>query len=706
LKVSSARHMSELPKEYALVVAEKPDAARRIAMALGRSSSKVEDHAEYILCLGTTNYAIAPAVGHIFSLAPAYPKRDIHPVLDLKWVPLSAVDKRRKDADRRIRVFRSLSKKASKLIVACDFDTEGDTIGYNILKYACGLGEVEAYRAKFSTLTEGELAESFSKLTWQDHWPMAEAGRTRHLLDFVWGINLSRALTDSLLNAGGNYMTLSIGRVQGPTIHYVYEREVEIRGHVPVPYWQAEALIDANGNRFHANYSARRIDTETEAMIIRKEVEGKEGIVIQAIKSEFTSSPPPSFNLGDLQHEAFRIFSLSPSQTLSIAEKLYLQAAISYPRTSSQQIPVSIGWEHILKALTMQGSLESAALSVIGGKLSPIQGKKTDPAHPAIFPTGEPPHNLEPKEQRLYELIARRFISSFSEGEIKERYSLEIRCGKHFFHASTVNIKSAGWSAIYNFDNDRHIPSLPSVSEGTKVIFVNVDVTRTSVSPPPRYNQNTLLERMENDNIGTKATRAEVISTLVERGYISGGSLELSDLGFAVVETMSKYSPSILSVEMTRSIEAKLEAVEAGQDSGAVAVAGVDQLMSCLRNLERSEPKVGAAMRLAANDTLRAKATLGSCPICHDGQLMIIRSRKTGKRFVGCNRYRNGCRASAPLPQNGVVRATHNPCKTCGWPVVLVFASYGKRPWRLCVNPGCPAKRVPAEGKVQGSLVD
>ena len=706
-EVISAFQMSGLPENYTLIVAEKPDAARRIASALGQSSTGLKGHPEYFLCPGKTNYVVVPAVGHIFALAPTYSKRDVYPALDLRWVPLSLVDKRRKDVDKRIKAFKSISKKASKLIVACDYDAEGDTIGYNILKYACGVKNVEAFRAKFSTLTNGELSKSLSEPVWQEKWPMAEAGRTRHFLDFAWGVNLSRALTECLLEAGGRYTTLSIGRVQGPTIHYIHEREVEIRTHVPVPYWHADAEVEADRNHFRMDYSIHRIGTKVEAFLVKREVEGKTGTVEEAIKSQFMIPPPPPFNLGDLQHEAFRLFSLAPSQTLLMAERLYLQAVISYPRTSSQQLPNTIGYSSILEGLSKQETFKSIVLSMLKGKLTPSQGQKSDSAHPAIFPTGEFPYNLEPNERRLYELIVRRFLSSFLEAEVKNKYFLRVTCGKHAFHTSSTTTQSPGWSAVYNVNDVRQALTLPPMAEGSKVTFISVEVKEAFDSPPSRYNQSTLLERMESDNIGTKATRAEIISTLIQRGYVSGGGMELSDLGFAIVETMSKYLPSILSPDMTRSIEAQLEGVEAGTSAPKeVAVTGVDQLLSCLRRLEANRSEVGKAMHLAAAETIKAKSALGPCPVCHNGQLIMIRSRRTGKRFVGCSNYKRGCKAVAPLPQKGTVRAARYPCKTCGWPVVLVFALYGERPWRLCINPTCPSKVTTTKGGAHGGPVD
>jgi DNA topoisomerase-1 len=685
--------MSELPTDYSLIIAEKPDAARRIAAALGGGSETPIDGLGIIARHGGDSFVIIPAAGHLFSLVPAYSRRDIYPVLDLRWAPLSVTDKRRKDVDRRISSFRSVASHASRTIVACDYDIEGDTIGYNIIKHACHIKHVKAFRAKFSTLTQEDLLASFSDLKSQEEWPLAEAGRTRHFLDFVWGVNLSRALTRSITKAGGRYVTLSIGRVQGPALNYIYERELEVRTHVPIPYWHAQAMVDAEGHELRADYAASRVQIYEEAKLIKSEVEGRQGVVIEAKRRTLIIPPPPPFNLSDLQHEAFRILHFTPMQTLSMAEGLYLRAAVSYPRTSSQQIPPSISYDDILRLLSKQEAYRPLIESKLHDRRSPSQGEKSDSAHPAIFPTGEPPVGLNSEERSLYDLIVRRFLSAFGEDSIQVRQSLLMSCGRHSFSSSVTSTTSDGWTEIYGHATDSRHTELPSLKVGDPVKFLHVDINQRYESSPPRFNQNTLLERMERDEIGTKATRADIISTLIERGYVSDESMELSALGFAVVEAMAASAPAILSIQMTKSIEEDLRRIETGElDPRLVAAASVNKLLSSLEKIDANLDDLSQILSSSNAQTAKSRLALGGCPLCHQGELVIIRSRKSGKRFVGCSNYSGGCRASAPLPQKGSVRATRTLCKTCGWPVVNIYASYGQKPWRLCVNTECASK--------------
>jgi DNA topoisomerase-1 len=233
--------------------------------------------------------------------------------------------------------------------------------------------------------------------------------------------------------------------------------------------------------------------------------------------------------------------------------------------------------------------------------------------------------------------------------------------------------------------------NVSSVAEGDRFRVVKVAVEEKFEEGPPRYNQSSLLEKMERENIGTKATRADIISTMVERGYVEGDDMRVTDLGLAVIETMEKYAPMIVTTKLTRAIEEKLEEVENEVRGEAELLREtIRSIAQQLVGLSENEDAVGREINAALAATVGASYVLGPCPVCKSGQLRIIRSKKTKKRFVGCSNYALGCRASAPLPQRGTVRTTPKACPHCSWPVVHVMA--GRIPWRLCVNPMCPAK--------------
>ena len=237
----------------------------------------------------------------------------------------------------------------------------------------------------------------------------------------------------------------------------------------------------------------------------------------------------------------------------------------------------------------------------------------------------------------------------------------------------------------------RHLQVPSFFRQGDGVDVKTVEVKERFRARPARYNQATLLERMEKEEIGTKATRADIISTLLLRGYVSGETLVPSDLGLSLVEMMQEYCPQIISTSLTRSVEAELERIEDSGESGDdFFEETLSVLLSQIGELRRREAEIGRMMRSSISQSTGAAIVLGDCPVCKEGKLKVVRSFKSGKRFVGCTNYANGCRASAPLPQRGTIRTTSKPCASCHWPVVYV--RLGRYPWRLCVNDRCPRK--------------
>ncbi len=683
---------------YTLVICEKPDAARRVSDALSGGAPRSE------LVDGTTvfrfirkgeEFVVCSAQGHVYGVSDPLDERSVYPVFDVEWYSSDLLDEDNAGAARRISAIRKLSAGAAKFVNACDFDVEGETIGYNLLRYACGGKEGVALRAKFSTLTKEDLLKAFDDITPQEGQGLARAGRTRHAIDFVWGVNLSRALSQSALSSGHRYRTVSIGRVQGPTLNFLVQREREIREFVPVPYWKATGTFEQDGKKLSAGYARDRIDTRAFAGKVRDDCVGKEAVATSVLRNSVQIGPPVPFNIGDLQKEAYRVFSYTPSRTLQIAERLYLAALISYPRTGSQRLPPSIGYVRILQGVGKMPAYSALADELLRAEPKPVQGAKSDPAHPAIHPTGEVPRSgLDASEASLFDLITRRFLAAFGPSARRELVDVTLAVGEHEFKVAGGRTVFPGWMKHYGRHSAYRDTELPPVSKGDRFRVLDVRIEEKFEQRPPRYNQSSLLEKMEREGVGTKATRADIIATLVGRGYVSGESMEVTDLGLSVIETMAMHAPSIISTELTREIEERLEAVEGGSEGeAAILRETVRSIASQLSELGANEDEVGKQIDMALMSTVAKAFVLGKCPVCKTGELRIIRSKATKKRFVGCSNYSSGCRASAPLPQQGTIRTTSRTCDHCAWPVVYVVG--GRRPWRLCVNPDCPGKRKP-----------
>jgi len=328
------------------------------------------------------------------------------------------------------------------------------------------------------------------------------------------------------------------------------------------------------------------------------------------------------------------------------------------------------------------------------GALKPTEGELEDPAHPAIYPTAGPQERpLSEEERRVFDLVVRRVLSCFGKEAVREESAVEISVGRHVFKLEETRVLAPGWM---RFEVDWRAESRQSVTSmlraGDRVDVVDVSAENRFRAPSARYNQATLLEKMEREGIGTKSTRADVISTLLDRGYVGGGrDLAPMELGLSVIEAMREYCPQIISTNLTRQMESQLERIETSGEGGEdLFEETAATLLRQVANVRAHGEDIGSRLRESTSERTTSQNVLGSCPVCKEGKLTIVRSSKSGKRFAGCTNYPSRCRASAPLPQRGVIRTTSRRCSSCGWP--MVYVSTRRRPWKLCVNDRCPRK--------------
>ncbi|MEM4206872.1 MAG: DNA topoisomerase I [Nitrososphaerota archaeon] len=690
-----------------LIITEKPSACLRIATALADEGEfkKFEENGVtyYRVKHNGEQLIVVSALGHLYTVTQRG-EGWIYPVFNTTWVPSYKVSKSARNTKNFIEVIKKLASEANIFVNACDFDLEGSLIGFSIIKFSCGEAALKnAKRMKFSTLTKTELAAAFKLMPDGLDLNMVEAGQTRHEVDWLFGINLSRALTLALKNTSGLYRALSTGRVQGPTLSFLYQREREIQSFVPIPYWELNAEIELDGCKYQLEYSQSRIDIKAEAEKILGECIGKTAVVQDIKTTEYRQNPPVPFDIGSLQVEAYKLFGFTPRRTLNIAERLYLEALISYPRTSSQKIPESINVIEILKGMAQQPVYRKMVEEILSkGRIIPNQGEKEDPAHPAIHVTGnKPERELDSDERRLYDLIAKRFFALFGEPALKESVKAEITIGDHVFYLKGRQVKEPGWLRFYEpyFKQDDIL--LPPLKIGQTIPTPIINLYEKYTTPPPRYNPSSLLKLMEKENLGTKATRADIIETLIKRGFVTSQPMEMTELGFSVIEVLEKYSPNVLSVKLTRDIEENLELIQENRKTRKeVIIECIKALKHILEEFKLKESVIGADLGAALKKLWKKQNYIGVCPKCGTGELTVIYSRASYKRFIGCSNYRNGsCKASFPLPQKGRIESTDKKCEHCGYPIIRLFIP-GKRPWNMCVNwLQCPGRKTSGEIK-------
>ncbi len=411
---------SQLLSNYTLIITEKPDAASRIASALdaeGKAEKNVDNGVPYYIAKRSGDIVVVPALGHLYTVAGKKRGERDYPIFDFRWVPRYLAERGAKRIRTWLEVISKLAENADKLIDACDYDIEGSIIGYCILKYACGGKENTAQRMKYSTLTKEELEKAYTEPLSKLDFALIEAGLTRHEVDWLYGINLSRALTTAAKNYSGKYATLSTGRVQGPTLKFLETRERRIKCFVPTPYWNIKAKVKINRAVLEAEYEKNPVETKVEAEALVDSCKGEDGETENIKVKKFQQKPPLPFDLGSLQSEAYRLFRYTPMRTLNIAQSLYLDALISYPRTSSQKLPPAIGYKAILKKLGRTREYTALTYELLSKpEFKPTEGRRKDPAHPACYPTGNlPDRSLKRAERNIWDLVVRRFMSVFVE---------------------------------------------------------------------------------------------------------------------------------------------------------------------------------------------------------------------------------------------------------------------------------------------------
>jgi DNA topoisomerase-1 len=686
-------------RSYTLIITEKPDAASRIASALDveeKAAKKTENGVPYYVAKRWGDIVVVPALGHLYTVAAKKKGGRGYPVFDFRWVPLYLAERGAARIRTWLKVISKLAENADRFVDACDYDIEGSIIGYSILKYACGGKENAAQRMKYSTLTKEELEKSYSEPLGSLDFALIEAGLTRHEVDWLYGINLSRALTAAAKSYSGRYATLSTGRVQGPTLKFLETREKRIKCFVPTPYWSIKAKVKVGRRVLEAEYEKNPVETKVEAENIIDSCQGRDGETEKVDVKTFQQQPPLPFDLGSLQSEAYRLFRYTPMRTSSIAQRLYLAALISYPRTSSQKLPPEIGYKAILKKLGRLPEYKQEAGELLAKPaLKPTEGKKIDPAHPAIYPTGNlPERSLNSAERRIWDLVVRRFMAVSGEPAVMQSVKVAININGNRFQLSGRRTLEAGWLRFYTPYFKSADAVLPPMEEGQKVTVKQVVLEDKFTAPPARYNPSSILKRMEKEEIGTKATRAGIIQTLNNRKYTREERIVVTDLGLEVVEVLNEYCPAVVSLELTRKLEERMNSIQQGNETREnVLQDTIEILKPVTEQLKEKELVIGERLSQALMKSRLEERVVGACPVCKNGKLVILRSRTSGKRFIGCTNYFEGtCKTSFPLPQKGLAKPTGNACRSCGWNTVLIWIR-GNRPWNLCINPLCPTKK-------------
>ena len=604
----------------------------------------------------------------------------------LVWAPVV-----KKPAEKEIiRTLKNLAKKADEVIIATDFDREGELIGSDAVSMVRQVNEdVPVVRARYSSFTKPELEHAFARenLVAVDD-DLAAAGESRQFIDLIWGAVLTRYLTMAKFGGLGNVR--SAGRVQTPTLALVARREKERQAFVPEDYWVVRGTAATQkGEEFKFAHATARFKDEATATSAYQDAKAAgKARVTDVVKKTRKGTIQTPFNTTSLQTAA-AAEGLTPARTMRIAESLYMSGLISYPRVDNTVYPETLDLSEVVTMLKGVPQYSNYCDELLAAQpLKATRGKQETTDHPPIYPTGVgDPDKLRPEEWKLYNLIARRFLATLSEQPVIEGTKVTLDAGGQTFTASGDVLVKPGYRAIYPYGSKKD-EQLPALSVGQEVDLTSLDLEAKQTEPPARYSQGKLVQEMERLGLGTKSTRASIIERLYEVKYLKNDPIEPSQLGMAIIDALECYAAHITTPEMTSELEGDMTKVAEGKASqDAVVDHSRELLASLLEGLIEHKEDLGEAI----SDAVQADAKIGVCPKCgHD--LLVKQSAKTRSSFIGCSAWPE-CEVTYPLPQ-GKIQTVEELCPVCGCPQIKV-QPFRSKPYVVCVDPACPTNKEP-----------
>ena len=422
--------------------------------------------------------------------------------------------------------------------------------------------------------------------------------------------------------------------------------------------------------------------------IFNKIKDEKVGKVKETTKKKFDQAPPFPFDLTSMQIEAHKCIHLDPKRTLEIAQELYTGGYISYPRTSSQQLPESIGYKKILNGLLKGNDYKDSVDFLLKKKsLKPNNGKKTDPAHPAIYPTGTIP-KLDEEKMKLYDLIVRRFLATFGNPATRQTIKANIEVKNEIFIVKGTTTIEPGWHTLYGKHAAFKEEELPEMKKGDNVDIKKISKLDKETTPPKRYTESSIIKELEKRNLGTKSTRASIVDILFQRGYIDGKAIAATELGIRTSETLTEHCPTLVDEKLTRHFEEDLSQIRESKKTKDDIIKEVKKVVTdIIDEFKKEEKAIGEKLLAANRETINVMTHIGKCPNCKEGQLSI-RKGKFGP-FIACDKYPD-CKTIYSLPA-AMIKPTKNICETCGLPKILVIKKR-KKPQEICIDAKCPGK--------------
>jgi DNA topoisomerase I len=707
-----------------LIVCEKNDAAKQIAKALSGGKSKVRRGAG--VPLYDLEWKGVPTVcvglrGHIVELdfVSGHSRWSIQP--DKLHALVDAEVRKDVTEEEIVGALRAQAREADTIIVATDYDREGELIGKEALEVLGDLLKGKTVRrAKYSSFTPKEVNASFDHLQDVDE-RLAASGYARQVIDLAWGAALTRYLSVAAGRRGAGF--LSVGRVQTPTLGIVVDREKERMAFVPQAYWEVEADLAVPPAKVPASAppgadvvtamheksgyrTTKQEDSEEEgrgfslegrfqsADEARNALEairraGKAKILSVEGRERNVRAPTP-FSTTLFQAECASRLGMGVKRAMDVAQRLYLDGFISYHRTENTVYPPTLDLGELVTMLQSGPLAAEARWTANNRRPEPTRGKKETTDHPPIYPTAVPgpEAKLGDVERKVWELVARRFLATLSPDARMQQTTVRFESGGEPLRATGQVTLFAGWRKVYPYSAPDERP-MPDLRDGDVLPLKGVRMEGKQTQPPSRYGQGSLIARMEELGIGTKATRHETIQKLIDRNYITENPVAPTTVGFAVTDALERHARTITEAAMTAELEREMDEIAEGKRTLEETIADsrskLHQVVDTL--IEHKDP-IGETIRKALDEDAYA----GVCPEC--GKELLVRANRFGGQFIGCKGYPD-CTVTYNLPARGRIAFREEPCAECGAPYLL-HDDRGRKQ-EFCVNAGCPTRAAALE---------
>ncbi|KOO42813.1 DNA topoisomerase III [Priestia koreensis] len=617
-----------------LVLAEKPSVAREIARVLGCNDSK-KGYIE------GPKYVVTWALGHLIELKTPEDYDNRYKMWKLEDLPIIPKEMKLKVIGKTSPQFRTVAdlakrKDIKELIIATDAGREGELVARWIMEKVRWNKPFK--RLWISSQTDQAIRQGFQNLKpGKEFDRLYESAVCRSEADWLIGLNVTRAMTTKYEEP------LSAGRVQTPTLAMILQRDKEIEKFVPSEYWTLSANLGKFGAMWERNQEKRLFDKE-EAERIEKKVADQQAKVVKVYSKIAKEAQLLPYDLNELQRDANKRYGFSAKKTLSVLQKLYEQhKLVTYPRTDSRYLTTDMVDTMKERLQSIVGSYKEEVRPILQNPTLPkrvVNNEKVSDHH-AIIVTDQPLflRDLSQDERKLYDLIAKRFIALFYPAYQYESIRMDLDLNGERFVAKGNRVIDLGFKKVIGKDGEDKESTLPPVEEGQMLSVQDVQLKSAFTEPPHRYTEADLLGKMEKHNLGTPATRADIIEKLLHSESIERQNNRLfpTKKGKQLIDLVAD---ELTSPELTAKWESELEAIAKGKGNAR----------EFLANIRKQTENLVSEVKMSSKEYRPHNLTGSKCPDC--GEFLKEKKTKQGRMLICSSRECSYKRAKDPKLSN------------------------------------------------------